>query len=126
MYLSDVAPRVGVSHVAALPFSADLRWRFWLHLQAFALLCPLAAVALAPSDAQAACSPATGNNVTVSCTLATVNQGPGINTGYGDGTQNGLTLNVVAGPPPASVTGTGIGIDVNNNNTINNFGTITT
>jgi uncharacterized protein with beta-barrel porin domain len=61
--------------------------------------------------------------VTVTCSGATVNQGPGINRGYGDSTQNGLTLNVQSG---ASVTGTSIGIDVNNNNTINNLGTITT
>jgi hypothetical protein len=61
--------------------------------------------------------------VTVTCSGATFNQGPGINTGYGDSTQNGLTVNVQSG---ASVTGTSTGIDVNNNNTINNLGTITT
>jgi autotransporter-associated beta strand protein len=84
------------------------------------------AAAFVPSAAFAGCSPATGDNVTVACSGATLDQGPGINTGYGDGTQNGLTINVVAGPPPASVTGTSIGIDVGDNNTINNFGTITT
>jgi uncharacterized protein with beta-barrel porin domain len=86
----------------------------------------LVAAAFAPSGAFASCTPGAGNNVTVNCTGATVDQGPGINTGYGDGTQNGLTLNVVAGPPAASVTGTSVGIDVGSNNTINNFGTITT
>src|SRR5262249_23462549 len=70
-----------------------------------------------------ACAPATGNNVTVTCSGATVDQGPGINTGYGDGTQDGLTVNVQGA---ASVTGTSIGISVNSNNTVNNFGTITT
>jgi len=89
-------------------------------------MCMLGAAAFAPSGAFAACSPATGNNVTVTCSGATVNQGPGANRGYGDGTQNGLTINVQAGPPPASVTGISIGIDVGSNNTINNFGTITT
>ena len=88
-----------------------------------AVLC-LFGAAFAPSSALAICAPGAVN--TVNCTLATVNQGPGTNTGYGDGTQNGLTINVVAGPPVASVTGTSIGIDVNNNNTINNFGTVTT
>jgi hypothetical protein len=81
------------------------------------------AIVLSPDDALAACSPATGSNVTVNCTGTTFNQGPGINTGYGDSTQNGLTVNVQSG---ASVTGTSTGIDVNNNNTINNLGTITT
>src|SRR5258708_3074302 len=61
----------------------------------------------------------TGSNVTVTCSGATVDQGPGINTGYGNGTQNGLTINVQSG---ASVTGTSTGIDVNANTTINNFG----
>ena len=81
------------------------------------------AIVVSPDDALAACSPATGSNVTVNCTGTTFNQGPGINTGYGDSTQNGLTLTVQSG---ASVTGTSTGIDVNNNNTINNLGTITT
>jgi uncharacterized protein with beta-barrel porin domain len=54
-----------------------------------------------------------------------LNQGPGGNTGYGSGLQSGLTIDVVA-TPTSSVTGTSIGIDVGSNNTINNFGTITT
>jgi len=74
-------------------------------------------------DAWAACAPGTGSNITVTCSGATLNQGPGVLTGYGDSTQNGLTINVQSG---ASVTGTNTGIDVNNNNIINNFGTITT
>jgi len=78
---------------------------------------------LAPPPALAACTPATGSNITVTCSGATLNQGPGINTGYGDSTQNGLTLTVQSG---ASVTGKSVGIDVNNNNTIINLGTITT
>jgi uncharacterized protein with beta-barrel porin domain len=93
----------------------------------FALMCLLGAVALAPSAAFAfpTCSPATGDNVTVTCSGAVLNQGPEANTGYGSGLQNGLTINVVASPP-SSVTGTSIGIDVGSNNTINNFGTVTT
>jgi outer membrane autotransporter protein len=82
----------------------------------------LASLAATP-PAQAACAPPTGSNITVTCSGATLNQGPGINTGYGDGTQNGLTLTVQSG---ASVAGTSTGIDVNNNNTITNLGTITT
>lgn len=81
------------------------------------------ALALSPANAVAQCTPATGSNIAVTCSGATLNQGPGINTGYGDSTQDGLTLTVL---PGASVTGTSTGIDVNNNNTITNFGTITT
>jgi hypothetical protein len=88
-----------------------------------AALTVVGAIMMAPGGAMAACSPATGSNVTVTCSGTTFNQGPGSNTGYGDSTQNGLTVNVQSG---ASVTGTSIGIDVNNNNTINNLGTITT
>ncbi len=90
-------------------------------------MCLLGAAALAPSAAFAFpnCSPATGDNVTVTCSGAVLNQGPEANTGYGSGLQNGLTINVVASPP-SSVTGTSIGIDVGSNNTINNFGTVTT
>ena len=82
-----------------------------------------APLAMSAPQALAACAPPTGSNTAVMCTGATLNQGPGINTGYGDSTQNGLTLTVVSG---ASVAGTSTGIDVNNNNTITNFGTITT
>ena len=84
-------------------------------------MCVLGAVAFAPSAAFAVCSPSSGNNVTVTCTGTVFDQGPGGGTGYGDSTQNGLALTVQSG---ASVIGTDIGIDVNDNNTINNFGTI--
>ena len=80
-------------------------------------------LASSSTRASAACAPATGSNETVTCTGGTLNQGPGSNTGYGDSTQNGLTLTVNSG---ASVIGTSTGIDVNNNNTIINLGTITT
>jgi fibronectin-binding autotransporter adhesin len=92
-----------------------------------AVMCLLGAAAFAPSTAFAVpnCSPATGDNVTVTCSGAVLNQGPGANTGYGSGLQNGLTINVVAAPP-SSVTGTSTGIDVGSNNVINNFGTVTT
>jgi uncharacterized protein with beta-barrel porin domain len=78
---------------------------------------------LPASESFAACAPPTGDNTTVTCSGATVNQGLGINTGYGDSTQDGVTVNIQSG---ASVTGTSTGIDLNNNNTINNSGTITT
>jgi uncharacterized protein with beta-barrel porin domain len=79
------------------------------------------AAGFAPSNAIAACAPAAGPTVT--CSGATLNQGPEPNTGFGTGLQNGLTINVQA---PASVTGTSIGIDVGSNNSINNLGTVTT
>ena len=59
----------------------------------------------------------------MTCSGATLNQGPEANTGYGNGLQNGLTINAQLA---ASVTGTSIGIDVGSNNTVNNLGTITT
>jgi uncharacterized protein with beta-barrel porin domain len=80
-------------------------------------------LAVAPSEAFALCAPPGGDNVTVTCSGSTPDQGPEINTGYGSGLQNGLTLNVQTG---ASVTGTSIGIDVGSNNTITNLGTVTT
>ena len=76
-----------------------------------------------PAEALASCTPPGGSNETVTCVGKTVNQTAGTNSGYGDSTQNGLTLTVGSG---ASVIGTSNGIDVNNNNTIDNFGTITT
>src|SRR4029077_15769957 len=92
-----------------------------------ASICFPGAAAFAPNTAFAVndCSPGTGDNVTVTCSGAVLNQGPEANTGYGSGLQNGLTINVVAAPP-SSVTGTSIGIDVGSNNIINNFGTVTT
>jgi hypothetical protein len=86
-------------------------------------MCLLAFAALAPTEALAQCAPGGGNNVTVTCSGATLNQGPEANTGYGSGLQSGLTLTVQSG---ASVTGTSTGIDVGNNNTITNLGTVTT
>jgi autotransporter-associated beta strand protein len=93
----------------------------WLVLAAFAVVS--GAAVLQPTQASAACAPGAGSNITVTCSGATLNQGPGINTGYGDSTQNGLTVNIQSG---GSVLGTSTGIDVNNNNTINNLGTIST
>jgi hypothetical protein len=78
---------------------------------------------LPASESHAACAPATGNNITVTCTGTTQDQGPGTNTGYGNSTQNGVTVNVQSG---ASVLGTSTGIDLNNNYIINNSGTIAT
>ena len=86
-------------------------------------LMALVAAAGMPFAAIAACSPATGDNITVTCSGTTLDQGPGINTGYGSGTQTGLTINVQA---PASVAGTSVGIDLGDNNTVNNLGIITT
>lgn len=82
---------------------------------------------LTASLAEAACSPAAGPGVppsgtTVTCSGTTTNQNPP--AGYGDGSQNGLTINVVGG---ASVIGTNAGFvldGVITANTINNGGTI--
>ncbi len=76
------------------------------------------------SAVEAACTPPAGAGMpppgtTVTCSNTTLNQNPLV--GYGDGSQNGLTINVVSG---ASVAGTGAGIAVGANNTINNSGTI--
>jgi uncharacterized protein with beta-barrel porin domain len=129
MFVRNTALRRGWPKVLS-PFSrrieqAHAPYRFDRAL--FALMCLLGAAALAPSAAFALpnCSPAVGDNVTVNCSGAVFNQGPEANTGYGTGSQNGLTINVVASPT-SSVTGTSNGIDLGSNNTINNFGTITT
>jgi outer membrane autotransporter protein len=80
------------------------------------------------SQALADCSPFNGSNVTVNCIGATVGQGAtGVQNsssiGYGDGSQDGLTLNV---QPGASVAGDNTSVWVNDHNTINNFGSIET
>ncbi|NVO16656.1 MAG: autotransporter domain-containing protein [Rhodoplanes sp.] len=82
-----------------------------------------AGLVVADRPAHAICSPPTGDGVAVTCTGTTTDQGPGSNTGYGGGTQTGVTIAVQSG---ASVTGTSIGVDVGVGNTITNAGTITT
>lgn len=83
-----------------------------------------ALVLLAASDAQAACAPIAGAGLVpppgtvVTCTGSTINQNPP--NGYGTGSQNGLTVNVEVG---ALVQGSP-GLNLNSDNTINNFGTI--
>jgi hypothetical protein len=73
--------------------------RKWHRLDrlSIAYMCVLGATAFAPSAAFAACSPSSGNNVTVTCTGTVTNQGPGAGTGYGDSTQDGLALTVQFG-----------------------------
>src|SRR5579859_3354627 len=83
-----------------------------------------AAMAMSASAVEAGCSPAASagappSGTTVTCSGTTLNQNP--QAGYGDGSQTGLTINVVGG---ASVAGTGAGFDLGTNNTINNSGTI--
>jgi uncharacterized protein with beta-barrel porin domain len=98
--------------------------RYRLDRRSLVMLCLLGFAAFAPTEALALCAPSSASsNVTVTCSGATLNQGTELNTGYGTGLQNGLTLNVQSG---ASVTGTSIGIDVGSNNTITNLGTVTT
>ncbi len=75
--------------------------------EAFALCAPPAAPG----------TPVSGTIVT--CSGTTTNQNP--LTGYGEGSQNGLTINVQGG---ASVIGDGAGFALGTGNTINNDGTI--
>jgi outer membrane autotransporter protein len=75
--------------------------------------------------AMAACSPPSGqNNVTVTCSSNTTNQ-DGTN-GYGQGTEDGVTVNVNSG---VTVSGTNKGISLapagNSTTTLNNSGTVT-
>jgi len=82
------------------------------------------ALLLPTSQASAGCVPeATPGNpppgTTVTCSAATVNQNAP--NGYGDGTQNGLTINV---QPAATLSGTTASLNINANNTLNNAGTI--
>jgi uncharacterized protein with beta-barrel porin domain len=126
MFSGNVAYRRGKSKTStsAFPGVVGKRIPFPFGRYSFAVMSLVGSAALAPSEAFAVCAPAGGPTVT--CSGVTLNQGPEVNTGFGTGLQNGLTINVVAGPPTASVIGTSIGIDVGSNNTINNFGTITT
>ena len=87
----------------------------------------VAAAGLTGSGAWAACAPVAGpgtpvSGTTVTCSGTTTNQNAP--AGYGDGSQNGLTINVVTG---ASVIGTNDGFVLDGTttaNTINNSGTI--
>jgi uncharacterized protein with beta-barrel porin domain len=84
------------------------------------------------SSARAVCTPPAGAGTpppgtTVTCTGTTYNQnsvmifGTVLHSGYGDGTQNGVTVNVPAG---ASVTGDLFGFYLGDNNTVVNSGQI--
>ena len=78
---------------------------------------------LSARPALAACAPLSGVVVpgdTVVCTTTTTDQDAP--NGYGTGAETGLTINVLSG---ATVTGTNNGIWIDNNNIINNAGTIT-
>ncbi len=77
----------------------------------------LAAPFVLADRAEAACAPATGNNVTVTCS-GTTNGGAGI--GYGSGLETGNTINVLSG---ARVTG-GTAASVLRLGIVNNAGTI--
>jgi uncharacterized protein with beta-barrel porin domain len=88
-----------------------------------------AASLLTPENANAACAPAAGagapaSGTTVTCSGVTTNQNAP--NGYGDGSQNGLTINVQTGATVTSNLTSGAGISINSNNTINNSGTIST
>jgi hypothetical protein len=89
-----------------------------------ASLAPLAAIVIPTSEAVAQCVPAASAGLpaagtTVTCSGSVLNQNNP--NGYGDSTQNGITINVTAG---ASVTGTNTGIALGSGNTVNNSGAI--
>ena len=78
---------------------------------------------LSARPALAACAPLSGvvaPGDTVVCTTTTTDQDAP--NGYGTGAETGLTINVLSG---ATVTGTNNGIWIDNNNIVNNAGTIT-
>ena len=85
----------------------------------------LGASLLSAGSAHAACTPpaAAGLNpppgTVVTCTGTTSNANPP--SGYGTGTQDGLTVNVVSG---ATVTGPAFGFSLNNGNTVSNLGSV--
>jgi len=108
---------------ASFPSIGPKRGQYLLRGPSLTALLLSGAAVFAPSAAWAACTPATGSNVIVTCVGATLNQGPGANTGYGNGLQNGLSINIGTS---ASVAGTSTGIDVGSNTTITNLGTVTT
>src|ERR1700688_3486650 len=89
-------------------------------------MAPVAGLLLAGQAAQADCTPASGNNVTATCSGTTINQAGGPpgsslgSDGYGTGTETGLNVTVV---PAASVTGTNNGITFSTG-TVTNFGSI--
>jgi hypothetical protein len=91
-----------------------------------AAMAAVAGLLLTGQAALADCTPASGNNVTATCTGTTVNQAGGApgssagSDGYGTGVETGLNVTVV---PAASVTGTINGITFSTG-TVTNFGTI--
>lgn len=94
---------------------------------AIALLALPIILLMTASSVEAACAPPAGpgtpaSGTTVTCSGTTTNQNPP--AGYGDGSQNGLSINVLGG---ASVIGTNVGFALDGQttaNTINNSGTI--
>ena len=87
-----------------------------------AAIAAVAGLLLTGQAAQADCTPASGNNVTASCTGTTINQAGGApgtsagSDGYGTGTETGLNVTVV---PDASVAGTNSGITFSTGTVIN-------
>jgi uncharacterized protein with beta-barrel porin domain len=79
------------------------------------IVIPVLTMALLASEAQAQCAPASANNITATCSGTTTNQGAGApgtsagTSGYGGGTETGITVNVDAS---GTVTGNVDGIFV--------------
>jgi hypothetical protein len=95
-----------------------------LRAAAIGLLALPAISLMTASAVEAACSPAASagappSGTTVTCSGSTTDQNAP--AGYGDGSQNGLIINVVSG---ASVAGTGAGFALGTGNNLNNSGTI--
>src|SRR5687768_12202582 len=92
------------------------------------LAAAVAIVMLADTAAHADCTPASANNVTATCTGATISQGGGApgssadpSNGYGTGVETGVTVNVGIG---ASITGVFQGVALGSAN-VTNSGSIT-
>ncbi|PAY03418.1 hypothetical protein CK489_39920 [Bradyrhizobium sp. UFLA03-84] len=72
--------------------------------------------------ANAACTPAAGNDVTANCTGTTTNQGGGApgtsaqSIGYGTGSETGININVEAG---STLSGTSAGISIHDGTVTN-------
>src|SRR3977135_640888 len=83
----------------ALRFQLRSQVQGWLRRSAAGLLVGVLFgwAGIAPPESVAQLSTAGGDNVPVTCTGAVLNQGPGAGTGYGDSTQNGITLTVQSG-----------------------------
>ena len=106
--------RIARSNIRKSIFMTTSGPHSFLHRHALGLAL-LAAPFMLADRAEAACAPATGNNVTVTCSDTTTSSG----IGYGTGLETGNTINVLSG---ASVKAA-FGIDIKTA-TLNNAGVV--